>query len=76
MLDNRPCTGAGRVMETIAFPRLFCSLLARIKLRFVLPRSVFTQFPVPSDFYFFTTCAVTRLAEIMIYGLRANWNES
>ena len=25
---------------------------------------------------FFTTCAVTRLSGIMIYGLRANWNES
>ena len=56
------CTGAGRVMETIGFPRLFCSLHAGIKRLFALPLSVLIQSPVSPDFYFFhilrryTTC--------------------
>ena len=56
------CTGAGRLMNAIVFPRLFCSLPARIKHLFSLPRSVFVRSPASPNFCFFhillryTTC--------------------
>ena len=45
-------TGAGRFIEPLSFLRLFCSLPARIKFLFVLPRSVFLWSLAVSDFYF------------------------